>query len=143
MARIEGMMRRIHKVVGIIGVLAFLATGLFMRRYPGGLASLDGGIRMMFRSRHIYLLLASLLNLGLGTYSGPSATTWRRYGQILGSSPILAAPPLLLVAFFREPSRPELGGPFTTSAVIGLFAGTICHSLAGLQPPGPRGEGNR
>jgi hypothetical protein len=33
--------------------------------------ALDGGTRMHCRSRHIYLLLASLLNLGLGTYLRP------------------------------------------------------------------------
>src|SRR5690242_18993664 len=99
-------MRRLHNIVGIIGVIAFLATGLYMRRYPFGMASLDGGTRMLFRSRHIYLLLASLLNLGLGTYLLPSPTPSSRRAQVLASLPILAAPPLLLAAFFVEPSQP-------------------------------------
>jgi hypothetical protein len=129
------MMRRLHNIVGIIGVIAFLATGLYMRRYPSGMASLDGGTRMLLRSRHIYLLLASLLNLGLGTYLHPSPRRSRRVAQALASLPILAAPPLLLAAFFVEPTQPEPGGPFTLSAVIGLLAGTIGHALAADRGP--------
>jgi hypothetical protein len=130
------MMRRLHTIVGIAGAIAFLATGLYMRRYPSGMASLDGGTRMLFRSRHIYLLLASLLNLGLGTYLHPSPRLSRRSAQVLASLPILTAPPLLLAAFFVEPSRPESGGPLTMSAVIGLLAGTIGHALAADRGPG-------
>jgi hypothetical protein len=125
------MMRRLHRIVGIVGVIAFLATGLYMRRYPSGMASLDGGTRMLFRSRHIYLLLASLLNLGLGTYLRPSPRPSRRAAQVVASLPILAAPPLLLAAFFVEPYRPLPGAPFTLSAAIGLLVGTIAHALAG------------
>ena len=123
-------MTRLHKIVGIVGVIAFLATGLYMRRYPSGMASLDGGMRMLFRSRHIYLLLASLLNLGLGTYLRPSPRRSRRAAQVLASLPILAAPPLLLAAFLVEPYRTAPGGPFALSAVIGLLGGTIGHALA-------------
>jgi hypothetical protein len=117
-------------------VIAFLATGLYMRRYPSGMASLDGGTRMLFRSRHIDLLLASLLNLGLGTYFHPSPRLSRRSAQAFASLPILAAPPLLLAAFFVEPSRPLPGATITLSAAIGLLAGTIGHALAAGRGPG-------
>ena len=123
-------MRRLHNVIGILGVVAFLATGFYMRFYPSGMASLGSGTRMVFRSRHIYLLLASLLNLGVGAYIRTSSTVWRRTAQRIGSFLILTAPPLLLAAFFLEPSRTEPGGPFTQTAVIGLFAGTMCHAFA-------------
>jgi hypothetical protein len=132
------MMRRLHALLGIVGVIAFLATGIYMRRYPAGMQSLDGGTRMVFRSRHIYLLLASLLNLAFGIYLRPASSLARRSAQVFGSMLILTAPAFLLAAFFQEPHRPEPGGPFAFTAVIGLFVGTICHTLAGEPVEVPR-----
>jgi hypothetical protein len=124
-------MSRAHRLVGLIGILAFLATGVYMRRSFPGKPDLDSGTRMFFRSRHIYLLLASLLNLGLGTYSSPSAVRWRRILQVVGSCLILAAPPLLLIAFAHEPTRSDRHIPWSRPAIIALFAGTLLHAFAG------------
>ena len=52
-------MRRFHLGAGLLGVLAFLATG----QYHEHLRGMDDAQRLLFRSAHIYLLLASLLNL--------------------------------------------------------------------------------
>jgi hypothetical protein len=124
-------MKAAHRIVGLVGVATFLATGAYMRRYYPGMDGLDGGTRMLFRSRHIYLLLASLLNLGLGTYYRPFAGMWRRLSQVAGSCLILAAPPLLAAAFFREAPRSDLDRPFTNPAIFGLFVGTLGHALGG------------
>ena len=48
-------MQRLHRWVGIVTVVVFLLTGLYMRwRFPG-LYETDETIRYLFRANHIYL----------------------------------------------------------------------------------------
>jgi hypothetical protein len=56
-------MRRFHLGVGLLGVIAFVGTG----QYHEHLRGMTDAQRLLFRSTHIYLLLASLLNLYLTT----------------------------------------------------------------------------
>jgi hypothetical protein len=132
-------MKRLHSVIGLLGIVAFLGTGVFMRLHQPGMVEMDGGTRMIYRSRHVYLLLSGLLNLSLGTYCRASGRTWRRRLQSIGSCLILAAPPLLLAAFVREPHRSDLIRPFSNPAIAGMLAGTLLHA-AGAAGPGHRGE---
>jgi hypothetical protein len=134
-------MKQLHLVIGVIGIVAFLGTGISMRLHQPGLEEMDGGTRMLYRSRHIYLLLSSLLNLALGIYYRASGRTWRRLLQSLGSCLIVAAPPLLLAAFVREPHGSDLSQPltFTPPAIVGVLAGTLLHAVGGAGP-GRRGE---
>jgi hypothetical protein len=127
-------MRRFHLFIGAIGVIAFLATGVSMRWHEPPMVTLNDATRLLMRSRHVYLLLASLLNLSLGLYATAAVGVVRRCLQTSGSLLVLAGPPALLGAFVREPLGQHLGGSLTTWSVIGLFAGTLCHALARLQP---------
>jgi hypothetical protein len=129
-------MKRLHLVIGLVGFVAFLGTGASMRLHQPGMGELDGGTRMLYRSRRSYLLLSGLLNLALGTYCRASG---RRRFQSIGSWLILAAPPLLLAAFVREPHRSDLGLPFTRPAIIGMLVGTLLHAVGGAGP-GQRAE---
>jgi hypothetical protein len=127
-------MRRLHLAIGLAGLVAFLATGAFMRLHHPALVEIDGGTRMLYRSRHVYLLLSGLLNLALGTYSRLSERTWRRGFQSVGSCLVLAAPPLLLAAFVREPRRSDPGLPYTAPAIVALSLGTLLHAVGGAGP---------
>lgn len=107
-------MRLIHLGVGIAGVLAFLATGLYMaRNFPAAYASGEE-IRYMYRANHVYLLLASLVNVALGCYWPGARPGWRGKLALAGAWLLLAALPVLLAAFFVEPPRgsPERGLTF-------------------------------
>ena len=55
------MLRSLHLVAGILGLLLFVLQGQYMDHVHDHLAGMEDGPRMMFRSSHIYLLLASLL----------------------------------------------------------------------------------
>jgi cytochrome bd-type quinol oxidase subunit 2 len=106
--------RLIHLGVGIAGVLAFLATGLYMaRNFPAAYASGEE-IRYMYRANHVYLLLASLVNVALGCYWPGARPGWRGKLALAGAWLLLAALPVLLAAFFVEPPRgsPERGLTF-------------------------------
>ncbi len=93
-------MRRIHLAIGLLGVIAFLLTGQVMRRHVPNIHSLSAEVRMMYVSRHIYLLGAALVNLVLGLYLKLRPPAWRRILQQTGSLLILLSAVSLLLAFF-------------------------------------------
>jgi hypothetical protein len=129
-------MRRLHLWIGIGGVIIFLGTGQYMSHVVGPLHDLDSTTRLLYRSAHIYLLLASLVNVALGCYLQPRPSRWRRWLQQTGSFLVLVVPFLLLAAFFVEPTLTDLQRPFARPAIIGLFVGMLTHLLsgAGMRP---------
>ena len=126
-------MRRLHIVVGAATLLAFLLTGQYMDYLEVRTNALGETARVMFRSRHIYLLLAGLVNVGLGAYFRAREGGWRRRSQLVGSALVIAAPALMLAAFFAEPGAPGLKRHFTLPAVVILAAGTLLHALSGIR----------
>src|ERR671938_2005630 len=124
-------MKSLHKIVGIVVVVIFLLTGQYLEFYYPEMRGVGEGMRMMLRSRHIYILLAGLVNLGIGIYLTPRAKLWRKALQLAGSWLIIGAPFLLVSAFFYEPVLPGLQRTFTLPAIVSLFSGTLLHLLSG------------
>ena len=119
--------RSVHLLVGIGGVLAFLGTGAWMAtHFP---AAYSGGetIRYMYRANHVYLLLASLVNLAIGMYRGLSRPGWRGNLALAGSALVLAAPFVLLYAFFVEPAHGVPERPATLIGAVVLLAGVLAQ----------------
>lgn len=135
-----GVMGRVHRVYGVLVVAVFLGTGQYMDRIHAHLEGMPDGPRMLYRSAHIYLLYAGLLNLLLGAYFMPAAPGWRRGLQAVGSALLLIVPPLLLAAFFAEPALTDLERPWARPAIIMSLAGVACHALGhsgGSSRPAP------
>ena len=126
-------MKLLHLLVGAFVLVAFLLTGQYMDYLDVRSGALGETARVMFRSRHIYLLLSGLVNLGVGSYFGYRGRGWRRSLQLAGSVLVLVAPALMLAAFFTEPGAPGLQRHFTLPAVSILAAGTLLHALSGLR----------
>src|SRR5215210_5141888 len=125
-------MKRLHLVVGVATLVVFLLTGQYMDYLHVRTGVLGETARVMFRSRHIYLLLAGLVNVGVGSYFRERERGWRRGLQLLGSALVVAAPILMVAAFFTEPGEPGLKRHFTQPAVIILSIGTLLHALSGI-----------
>jgi hypothetical protein len=120
-------MKRLHLIVGLATLAVFVLTGQYMDKFHEHLSHTPDAPRLLFRSRHIYLLAAGLMNILLGVYLTASAGVWRKRAQTIGSALLLFAPALLLYAFFTEPFRG--GWQFVASfyGVIILLAGTLFH----------------
>ncbi len=121
-------MKRFHLVFGLAIVIIFLLTGQYMEFKH--VRELPDGPRVLYRSRHIYILLAGVVNLGLGLYFTYRHRGWRRRLQITGSALIVLAPALLLTGFFSEPER---GAARTMIAAFGIFAvalGMLLHLIS-------------
>jgi hypothetical protein len=86
-------------------VIVFLITGQFMSHHTPPMVTLSDSARLMFRSRHIYILAGGLVNLVLGVYLQRQVGGWRRVVQTAGSALLIASPALLVVAFIVEPAR--------------------------------------
>jgi hypothetical protein len=126
-------MRHIHLIFGVLGVVAFLLTGQFMKHHNPPMQLLTPDVRMMYVSRHIYFLGAALLNLILGLYLREQPSGWRRILQWTGSLLILLSPVSLLMAFIAEPSLGLAGRGFRSYfGLIGLFAGAMTHFVASV-----------
>lgn len=126
------LIRRTHLYVGLAGIVAFLATGLYMDRFHGHLRGYEDTVRMLYRSTHIYLLLAAVVNVSLGLYLQQAESTWRRLLQLIGSAALLAGPPLFTVAFCIEPYLPGLARPWSRPAIYLALAGALFHLLAAI-----------
>jgi uncharacterized membrane protein SirB2 len=119
----------LHKIVGVTTVLIFVGTGVLMRLHFSVVYEANHLVRMMFRSIHIYILLAGLLNIAIGTYMRLSTEKRKRIAQVFGSICLLAAPAVLIAAFFYEPVRETLERRITQFGVILLLVGTLSHML--------------
>lgn len=91
------------------------------------------GPRLIFRSSHIYLLWASLLNLALGCYLPRLSSSLPKFAQLAGCVAVLLGPALLCWSFFFEPYSPELSRPVGRWAIYLALAGTAMHVLASLR----------
>ncbi len=112
-----------------------------MDKYLNHLMHLPNDVRMLYRSRHIYILMASLLNLGIGVYFIYAGQRWRRRLQLAGSTLIAVAPVLLIVAFFKEPSLGPDKTVFSFFGIIAIAVGLLFHFIGGVRTRASGGRG--
>ncbi|HSJ65055.1 MAG TPA: hypothetical protein VK922_14280 [Gemmatimonadaceae bacterium] len=124
-------MRRLHLVVGAIALVVFLATGIYMDQVHAHLVGMADAPRLLYRSAHIYLLFAALVNLLLGAYLREAERGWRRWLQRAGSVALLATPFLFLAAFALEPGLSGLLRPWARPGIELSLAGVLAHVIAG------------
>jgi len=122
------LIRRAHLIVGVLGVITFVITGQVMARHVPDVHRLSAEVRLMYVSRHIYLLGAALVNLVLGLYLQLNPRGWRRMLQQIGSVLIFLSVVSLLMVFTAEPSLGIAGRSWRSFfGVIALFAGVVAH----------------
>jgi hypothetical protein len=117
----------LHLLFGVGGVLAFLGTGAWMATHFPGAYEANESVRYLYRANHVYLLLASLVNLGIGIYRTAGRAGWRGWIALAGSALALAAPLLLFYAFFVEPPRAVPERPATLIGAGMLLVGVLAQ----------------
>jgi hypothetical protein len=134
--RMQGTLRMAHLIVGAIAVVAFLITGMLMSGHDPPVAAMELGDRLLFRSRHIYLLCGGLVNLALGVHYGLPDRASRRGLAVTGSVLALVSTALLFFAFFAEPMAGRLPGYVSGYGLFGLFGGVVLHTAVSLRRNG-------
>jgi hypothetical protein len=126
-------LKAFHLIFGIVVVIIFVLTGQYMDRYLDHLAHTPDFQRMLYRSRHIYILLSGLLNISIGAYFTYHQETWRKALQFVGSALIASASVLFVLAFIYEPPKASLETPFSGKAMYLILDGTLLHLISGLR----------
>src|SRR5262249_11174754 len=118
-------------MVGMLGVIAFLITGQMLKYHDPHLQLLSPEMRMMYVSRHIYVLAAALVNVVLGLYVQMQPPGCGRPLQYVAFLLIVLPLFSLLLAFVSEP-RMGLAGRSWRSyfGLIALFTGVMTHLVA-------------
>jgi len=127
-----------HLVVGALAVLAFLVSGQIMSRHEPPVAAMEWGERLLFRSRHIYLLCAGLVNLAIGVHYALPAVGLRRGAAMVASLLVLASALLCFFAFFWEPMAGRMPGAVSSLGLFALFGGVVLYTLVSLRRDGRR-----
>lgn len=124
-----GRLRRVHAAFGLFMLLAFLASGAYMKfvAHPDRLP--DRG-HMMFVSRHIYILANALVHLALAAYITPARTRARGRMQVFGSG-VLALSTLFLLSAFLVEAIGDRGRTMLSSfGLYALFGGVLVHFVS-------------
>ena len=126
-------MKRFHLIFGLVVLVVFLLTGQYMDRFHEHLQHTPDGPRMLYRTRHIFILLSGLLHLGIGSYFSYRVQTWQRALQYLGTALITIAPVLFTIGFFYEPHLQGLYAPLSKKGIIMLAVGALLHVVSGVK----------
>ena len=121
-----------HLLFGFIMFIVFLLTGQYMDRNFNHLIDMEDLPRALMRAQHLYILLAALINIVLGSYLTVSKDKLIMSFQILGSLLIVGATLLLLYSFFEELPTDHMERPFCRYALYIMLAGVFGHGLPNL-----------
>ena len=120
-------MNYLHLIFGITVFVVFLITGRLMRLDFPDKDLIPQELRLLMRSRHIYILLASFIHIILGLYFQTQLKIWRKCLQLFGSFLLILGSVLLIWAFFFETYSIQ---HFSDISRLGLYAtlgGIIFH----------------
>lgn len=116
-------LKNTHLLVGVLGFIVFVLTGQYMDRVHDHLVGMADGPRMLMRTAHLYIMLASLANLCLAAYAGkggPSVMQW------LISIALLLSPLCMTLEFFFGTRDVNTMRPYAYFSLLSLFgAGVI------------------
>lgn len=89
--------------------------------------------RLLMRSRHIYILLSSLIHIALGVYLQIHAENWRKILQIFASALLIAGSFLFVWAFIYETYQTRHFSEISRFALYATLAGTVFHLFGGFK----------
>jgi len=123
------MPKKVHYWTGIVFLVIFLLSGLYMKwgfpeLYDGNQTS-----RMMFRANHIYLLLAALINILFSFSAGRVITQKSRKIINVASVLIILSPLLLLIAFVTETQSLQFERSFTLLGIVSVLSGVLIAAI--------------
>lgn len=132
----QGILRIAHLVFGAIAVVAFLITGILMSGHDPPVVSMEWGERLLFSSRHIYLMCGGIVNLALSVHYGLPERVARRGAAVIGSMLVLVSTVLLFFAFFAEPMAGRSPGLLSNLGLFALFWGVVVYAAVTLRSSG-------
>ena len=118
--KIAKKLKLLNFIFGFVGIILFLIQGQYMDINYNHLKGMEDGPRMLFRSAHIYFLLASIINLCIGIYWEMINDKLIFIKNIISLIAIIS-PIFLLVVFFYEPYMSALSRSYSRTGLYALF----------------------
>ena len=128
------MLRWAHLIFGLVLFIVFTQTGEYMRADFPDKESISQELRLLMRSRHIYILFSALIHLSLGVYLEMRPQTWRRALQYAGSILLLISSGLLFWAFVTETYTLQTFSDFSRNGIYLSLAGVGMHLISFKSP---------
>lgn len=126
-------MRRIHLIFGILLFIVFLTTGQFMRADFPDKEIIPQELRLLMRSRHIYILFCSFLHILLGVYLQVRPGGWQRVVQYAGSVVLFLSAFLLTWAFITETYSLAHFSEISRFGIYTSLGGVALHLIGGTK----------
>jgi hypothetical protein len=128
----HSLMHWFHLIFGVIVFVVFATTGKFMRVDFPDKDIIPQDLRLLMRSRHIYILFSALIHLALGVYLQVRPQRWRRGLQYLGSFVLVVSSGVLLWGFIVETYQLGQFSDISRNGIYLSFAGVVLHVIGGL-----------
>jgi hypothetical protein len=121
-----------HLIFGILLFIVFTVTGRYMRVDFPDKDAIDQFLRVLMRSRHIYILFSSLIHISLGVYMALNPRLWQKIIQIIASITLTISSVLLVWAWYVETYQTQHFGDLSREGIYLSLAGVVLHLIGGV-----------
>ena len=128
-------MKWLHLIFGIVLFFVFTTTGSYMRADFPDKSLISPELRILMRSRHIYILFSALIHLALGIYIQLRPELLRRILQFGGTAVLVFSSILLVWAFVVETYDLQHFSNLSRYGIYLSLAGIVMHLIGGLELP--------
>lgn len=125
-------MKWFHLILGLSVFAVFVTTGKFMRIDFPDKEIIPQELRLLMRSRHIYILFSALIHLALGVYLQMRPQVWRRIVQFGGSAVLVFSSVLLVWAFVVETYQTQHFSDLSRNGIYASLWGIGLHLIGGV-----------
>ena len=125
-------MKWIHLIFGVVLFFVFTTTGSYMRADFPDKDAIPQELRLLMRSRHIYILFSALIHIVLGVYLQIRSDRGRRILQYAGSAVLFGSSVLLVWAFVTETYSFQHFSDISRNGIYTSLAGVGLHLLGGV-----------
>ena len=122
----------LHLIFGILVFIVFVTTGKYMRIDFPDKDIIPQDLRLLMRSRHIYILFSALIHMMLGVYLQMRPQIWRKSLQYFGSFLLAVSSGLLLWGFIFETYFTQHFSDISRNGIYLSLAGVGFHLIGGL-----------
>jgi hypothetical protein len=126
-------MKWFHLIFGVVLFFVFTTTGSYMRADFPDKEAISQELRLLMRSRHIYILFSALIHIVLGIYMSRGAEKWRAVVQLIGSTMLILSSVILVAAFVNETYYLRAFSDLSRYGIYGSLAGVVLHVVGGTK----------
>jgi hypothetical protein len=127
-------MRWVYIGIGLLLFVAFCVTGKMMRLDFPDKSAIPPDLRILMRSRHIYILFNSLIWLMLGAYYREHSNVLQRVLQYFGTILLAASAGLLIYGWWVESYQLAHFSDWSREGIYLSLAGVGFHLLGAAGP---------